>query len=101
MAGSCGNSSFSFLRNLHAIFHSGCAKLYYSFKLKYWVVKIPWRRERLPTPVFWPGEFHGLVHGVAELDKTERLSLLLHKSQYISKHGLYLGKKWDITRFLS
>ena len=25
-----------------------------------WVVKIPWRRERLPTPAFWPGEFHGL-----------------------------------------
>ena len=23
----------------------------------------PWRRERLPIPVFWPGEFHGLVHG--------------------------------------
>ena len=22
--------------------------------------KIPWRRERLPTPEFWPGEFHGL-----------------------------------------
>ena len=22
--------------------------------------KIPWRRERLPTPVFRPGEFHGL-----------------------------------------
>ena len=21
-----------------------------------WVGKIPWRRERLPTPVFWPGE---------------------------------------------
>ena len=20
----------------------------------------PWRRERLSTPVFWPGEFHGL-----------------------------------------
>ncbi|MDK7200534.1 hypothetical protein, partial [Corynebacterium amycolatum] len=30
-----------------------------------WVGKIPWRNERLPTPVFWPGEFHGLyiVHG--------------------------------------
>ena len=30
--------------------------------------QIPWRRERLPTPVFWPGEFHGLyiVHGVAK-----------------------------------
>ena len=25
-----------------------------------WVGKIPWRRERLPTPVFWPGECHGL-----------------------------------------
>ena len=24
------------------------------------VGKIPWRRERLPTPVFWPGQFHGL-----------------------------------------
>ena len=23
-----------------------------------WVGKIPWGRERLPTPVFWPGEFH-------------------------------------------
>ena len=30
-----------------------------------WVGKIPWRRERLPTPVFWPGEFHGhIVHGM-------------------------------------
>ena len=25
-----------------------------------WVGTIPWRRECLPTPVFWPGEFHGL-----------------------------------------
>ena len=25
-----------------------------------WIRKIPWRRERLPTPVFWPGDFHGL-----------------------------------------
>ena len=25
-----------------------------------WVGKIPWRWERLPTPVFWPREFHGL-----------------------------------------
>ena len=25
-----------------------------------WVGKIPWRRGRLPTPVFWPREFHGL-----------------------------------------
>ena len=25
-----------------------------------WVGKIPRRKERLPTLVFWPGEFHGL-----------------------------------------
>ena len=24
-----------------------------------WVRKIHWRRDRLPTPVFWPREFHG------------------------------------------
>ena len=24
-----------------------------------WVRKIPWRRAWQPTPVFWPGEFHG------------------------------------------
>ena len=23
-----------------------------------WLGKIPWRSERLPTPVFWPGESH-------------------------------------------
>ena len=42
-----------------------------------WVGKIPWRRERLPTPVFWPGEFHGLHSpwGRKELDTTEQLSL--------------------------
>ena len=22
--------------------------------------RIPWRRKQLPTPVYWPGEFHGL-----------------------------------------
>ena len=41
-----------------------------------WVGKIPWRRERLPTPVFWPGEFHGLYSpwGHKELDTTKQLS---------------------------
>ena len=33
----------------------------------------PWRREQLPTPVFWPGEFHGPYSpwGCKELDTTE------------------------------
>ena len=48
-----------------------------------WVVKIPWRREQLPTPVFWPGEeFHGLYSpwGGKMLDMTERLSLSHEKT---------------------
>ena len=40
-----------------------------------WIGEIPWRRERLPTPVFWPGKSHGRVHDVAESDTNERLSL--------------------------
>ena len=44
-----------------------------------WVGKIPWRRERLPTPVYWPGEFHGLYcpWDGRESDMTECLSLSL------------------------
>ena len=35
--------------------------------------KIPWRRDRLPTPVFWPGEFHGPLSpwGLKESDMTK------------------------------
>ena len=47
-----------------------------------WVEKILWRRAWLPTPVFWPGEFHGQrsLAGYSprdhkESDTTERLSL--------------------------
>jgi len=41
-----------------------------------WVRSLGWkdpqRRERLPTPVFWPGEFHGLYRpwGHKESDTT-------------------------------
>ena len=39
-----------------------------------WVQKIPKRRERLPTPIFWLGE--SSPWGRKESDTTERLSLL-------------------------
>ena len=44
-----------------------------------WAGKTPWRRAGQPTPVFWPGEFHGLYRpwGGKELDMTEQLSLSL------------------------
>ena len=46
-----------------------------------WVRSLGWedllRRERLPTSVFWPGEFQGQYSpwGCKELDTTEQLSL--------------------------
>ena len=42
------------------------------------LAQIPWKRERLPIPVFWPEEFHGLYspQGRKESDTTEQLSLL-------------------------
>ena len=45
-----------------------------------WIGKISWRRERLPTPVFWPGEYHGLYSpwGRKESDTTEQLSPHIH-----------------------
>ena len=40
-----------------------------------WIGKIPWRRERLPSPVFWPGEFMDCIVCGVESDTTERLTL--------------------------
>ena len=38
-----------------------------------WIGTIPWTKESLPTPVFWPEEFHGLYSpwGHKEPDMTE------------------------------
>ena len=56
-----------------------------------------WRRERLPTPVFWPAEFHGWYSpwGHKESDTTEQLSLSLFSqhchsvmSDSLQPHGL-------------
>ena len=51
--------------------------------LETWVRSLGWdeslEKERLPTSVFWPGEFHGLYSpwGRRESNMTERLSLSL------------------------
>ena len=49
-----------------------------------WVGKIPWRRERLPTLVFWPREFHGLYSpwGCTESDMAV-LEFILHAKIYM------------------
>ena len=55
---------------------------------------IPWRRERLPIPVFWLGELHGLYNlwDCRESDVTERLSLSFFFLSFLMKpqNGLYL-----------
>ena len=55
--------------------------------------KIPWRREWLPTLVFWPGEFHGQRSladyspwGWKELDITVRRSRELQNLPAIAEH---------------
>ena len=68
--------------------------------------KNPLRRERLPTPVFWPGEFHELYSpwGCKESDTTEQLSGSLEYSKestilevprgdplYLCEHGAVHG----------
>ena len=55
-----------------------------------WVGKIPWRREWLTTPGFWPGEFHRLYSpwGCKESDTTERLSLSLIALNFSQHRGL-------------
>ena len=56
-----------------------------------WVGKIPWRRERLPTPEFRPREFHGLYSPWyrKKSDMTEGLSFSLQRVQWSSV--LWLG----------
>ena len=55
-----------------------------------WVRKIPWRRDRLSTPISWRKEFHGLHSpwGLQGSDMTDRLSL---------SHLRMIQPKWSMT----
>ena len=58
---------------------------------------IPWRREQLPTPVFWPREFHGLNNPWSrkEQDTTEQLSLSIsfRNIKAVLAHRLYKNRR--------
>ena len=84
-------------------------------QLDSWVRKVPWRRERLLTPVFWPGEVHGLYcpWGHKEWNTTEQLSLngigIIKKNWiFLQQHGwiwsvlceVIRGKKTNIVYYL-
>ena len=79
--------------------HLQCGRL----RFDPWFGKIPLRRERLPTAVFWPGEFHGLYSpwGCKESDRMEQLSLscyfcwCLHTGRsggFIDSHSVQCGE---------
>ena len=62
-----------------------------------------WRRERLPTPVFWPGEFHGLYNtwDHKESDTTEQFSLTkIESSDPITSWQIEGEKVEVVTDFL-
>ena len=73
-----------------------------------WIGKISWRTERLPTPVFWCGEFHGLYNpwGHKELDTTEwlhfhfSLSVLQNKSNYLVSQIIFRQKSNFLVELL-
>ena len=72
-----------------------------------WVGKIPWRRERLPTPLFWPGEFHGLYRpwGGKESDTTFTYTLVkkktsnfcFHMLQKLDQFTVMIGRRTHLT----
>ena len=68
-----------------------------------WIGKIPWRRESLPTPVFCPGEFHGLYNtwDHKESDTTEQFSLTkIESSDPITSWQIEGEKVEVVTDFL-
>ena len=62
-----------------------------------WVGMIPWRRERLPTPVFWSGAFS--PWGRKESDTTEWLHFPVHFQVWCTLHCAE-QKKWFSLRLL-
>ena len=76
-----------------------------------WVRSLGWEhpleKERLPTPVFWPGEFHGQYSpwDHKELDMTECLSLSLKfklspQTKFSAKLRAFSKSVLSIFRFL-
>ena len=63
-----------------------------------WVGKMPWRRERLPTPVFWPGEFHG-PYSCKELQpclwSREIGQMCTKRTQQTGPENLHRNQVWD------
>ena len=61
--------------------------------------KIPWRRERLPAPVLWPGEFHGLysLWGSQRVGHDWVTFTSFHFSNFFVQPILQISLRWFST----
>ena len=59
-----------------------------------WVEKIPWRSERLPTPVFWPGEFHMHIRHVYAIQYMNMNRNFVENSTDCIVHGVVKSRTW-------
>ena len=60
--------------------------------------RFPWRRERLLTPVFWPGEFHELYSSCDTKSRTQ-LSDFHFSLYFIKKRYVFIYCCWDLVHF--
>ena len=65
--------------------------------------RFPWRRERLPTSVFWPWESHGVAKSQTQLSnlhfhrcKKVLSKILANEIQQYLKKELYTVSKWSV-----
>ena len=58
------------------------------------VGKIPWKRERIPTPAFWPGEFHGLLSAWG-CKQTQLSAFHFHFSDSDYNEHCFNDNKWQ------
>ena len=58
---------------------------------RFWVGKIRWRREWLPTPVFSPGEFHGQRRLVGYSSWGHKKSQTQLNDQHFHFHGIAIA----------
>ena len=59
-----------------------------------WIGKIPWRRERLSTPVFWPREYHGQSMGLQRVGQdwtTFTFTFIYYMEFIIRVYQCFLG----------
>ena len=59
--------------------------------------EIPWRRERLPSPVFWPGKFHGWKQMITSLVESNNYLFIQGSGNQILAHWAKLKEAGSVS----